>query len=224
MAFLIGTATVIAAIFGWRAAAIGSTAAYDDRQSISETVRVEEQRIEIGIAVVGDTREHTRYLADYAAAAELENQAAALAAAGEDLAAEENRAEARALRATATEQAVEAGVFGRFSVQDDLRQPTATPRPFSLEQRAATRTAEATTTLGSPGRLDPGGWAESAEGIRDRIQGLAVWTFVLLVSVLLFTLAQASTRRRPAFYALLGTGVVVLLVGVVGGFAVHFPS
>ena len=224
MAFLIGTATVVAAIFGWRAAAIGSTAAYDDRQSISEAIRVEEQRIEIGIAVIGDTREHTRYLADYAAAAELENQAAALGAAGETAAAAGNRAEARALRATATERAADAGVFGRYSVQDDLRTPTATPRPFSLEQRAATRTAEATTSLGSPGRLDPDGWAEGAEDIRDRIRGLAVWSFVLLVSVLLFTLAQANTRHRPAFYAILGTGVVVLLTGVIGGFTTHFPA
>jgi hypothetical protein len=224
MAFLIGTATVVAAIFGWRAAAIGSTAAFDDRQSISETIRVEQQRIDIGIAVVGDTREHTRYLGDYAAAAELENQAAALAAAGNAAAAEGNRAEARTLRATATERAADAGVFGRFSVQDDLREPTATPRPFSLEQRAATRAAEAATSLGSPGRLDPDGWARGAEDIRDRIQGLAVWSFVLLFSVLLFTVAQANTLRRPVFYAFLGTGVVVLLAGVVAGFTIHFPA
>lgn len=40
-AFLIGIATVTAAAFSWRAAQIGSTAAFDDRQSISETVRVD---------------------------------------------------------------------------------------------------------------------------------------------------------------------------------------
>jgi len=224
IAFLIGAATVVAAIFGWRAAAIGSTAAYDDRQSISETIKVEQQRIDIGIAVVGDTREHTRYLADYAAAAELENQAAALAAAGSGAAAQSNRTEAELLRATATERAVAAGVFGRFSVQDDLRRPTATPRPFSLDERAATRRAEASTGLDSPGKLDPGNWADEAEGIRDRINGLAVWSLVLLVAVLLFTVAQVNSRHRPAFYAFMGLGVVALLVGAVSGFTIHFPA
>jgi hypothetical protein len=224
MAFLIGAATVSAAMFGWRSAAIGSTAAFDDRQSISETIKVEQQRIDIGIAVVGDTREHTRYLADYAAAAELENQGAALAAAGNGAAAGSSRAEARVLRTTATERAVDAGVFGRFSVQDDLRRPTATPRPFSLEERAATRRAEASTDLDSPGKLDPDDWASQAEGIRDRINGLAVWSFMLLVAVFLFTVAQVNSRRRPAFYAFLSLGVVVLLVSAVSGFTIHFPA
>jgi len=224
IAFLIGAATVVAALFGWRAAAIGSTAAYDDRQSISETIKVEQQRIDIGIAVVGDTREHTRYLADYAAAAELDNQAAALAAAGRGAAAASNRTESRLLRETATRRAVDAGVFGRFSVQDDLRRPTATPRPFSLEERAATRRADVSTGLDSPGKLDPDNWADEAEGIRDRIQGLSVWSLLLLVAVLLFTVAQANSHRRPAFYSFLVLGVVVLLVGAVSGFTIHFPA
>ena len=109
VAFLIGTATVLAAIFGWRAAAIGSTAAFNDRQSISETIRVEQQRIDVGLGVNGDNRVYSRYLADYAVAAELDNQAAALAAAGQTAAATENRSEARRLRATATELAADAG-------------------------------------------------------------------------------------------------------------------
>ena len=45
IAFLIGLATVTAASFTWRAAQIGSTAAYDDRQSISETVRSEQGEV-----------------------------------------------------------------------------------------------------------------------------------------------------------------------------------
>ena len=224
VAFLIGTATVFAALFGWRAAAIGSTAAFDDRQSISETIKVEQQRIDVGIGVAGDAREYSRYLADYAVAAELNNQAAALAAAGRAAAARSDRSEAQLLRATATERAADAGVFGRFTIQGDLRRPTSTPRPFAFAERTAAREAEVATGLDSPGKLDPSGWADQAEGIRDRIQGLSVWSFVLLAAVLLFTVGQVNTDRRPAFYAFMGVGVVALLVGVIAGFATDFHA
>ncbi len=222
VAFLIGTATVLAAIFGWRAAAIGSTAAFDDRQSISETIKVEQQQIDIGIGVDGDSRVYSRYLADYAVAAELENQAVALAAAGSTVAAAENRTEARRLRTTATERTADAGTFGRFSIQDDLRRPTATPRPFDLEERASVRAAELSTGLDSPGSLDPAGWADQAEGIRERIKGLAAWSFMLLGAVLMFTVGQVNSERRPAFYTFMAIGLVALLVGAIGGFSIDF--
>ena len=222
VAFLIGSATVLAAIFGWRAAAIGSTAAFDDRQSISETTKVEQQRIDIGIGVVGDTREYNRYLADYAIAAELDNQAAALAAAGRAAAAAGNRREARVLRESATERAADAGVFGRFTIQDDLTRPAATPRPFSLEGRVTARAAEVSTGFDSPGKLDPDNWADESEGIRDRIQGLAAWSFMLLGALLLFTVGQVNTHRRPVFYACMTLGVIVLLTGAIVGFSVDF--
>ncbi len=222
VAFLIGTATVLAAIFGWRAAAIGSTAAFDDRQSISETIRVEQQRIDIGIGVGGDTREYSRYLADYAVAAELDNQAAALAAAGDSAAAAENRDEARRLRVAATLRAADSGAFGRYSIQDDLRRPTVRPRPFDLSERTRARAAEISTSLDSPGTLDPAGWADQAEGIRERIKGLAVWSLLLLGAVLMFTVGQVNSDRRPAFYTFMAIGIVALLVGAIAGFSIDF--
>jgi hypothetical protein len=42
--------------------------------------------------------------------------------------------------------------------------------------------------------------------------------------VLLFTVAQATSERRPAFYAFISLGVVVLLVAAVSGFTIHFPA
>lgn len=222
VAFLIGIATVLAAFFGWRAAAIGSTAAYDDRQSISESIKVEKQSIDIALEVASDTREYTRYLANYAIAAELDNQADGLEAAGDDAAATETRQEAQLLRRAATERAADAGVFGRFSIQDDLLQPSATPRPYSLEERVAAATAAAKTGIDSPGQLDPDGWAADSESIRDRIQGLARWSFILLLAVLLFTAGQVFSERRPVFYTLMAAGVVVLLVGAIGGFSTDF--
>lgn len=82
IAFLIGLATVTAALFTWRAAQIGSTAAYDDRQSISETVRSEQGEVERTIALAAAAREYVRYRADYGVAAALDREAARLAVAG----------------------------------------------------------------------------------------------------------------------------------------------
>ena len=224
MVLLIGLATVLAAVFGWRAAAIGSTAAFDDRQSISETIKVEQEQIGIGIAVAGDAREYNRYLGDYAVAAELDNQAAALAAAGNGTIAAGNRREAEDLRRTATRRAADAGVFGPFSIQDDLRAPAATPRPFDIDERATAREAALVSSFDSPGTLDPDGWAASSEAIRDRMVGLAGWSLVLLTAVLFFTVGQVNSDRRPVFYVFMAAGLVALLVGGVGGFTTDFTA
>ncbi len=224
VAFLIGFATVFAAAYGWRAAAIGSTAAFDDRQSISETIAGEQQTVDVALAVTGDLRDYTQYLADYAVAAELDNQANALEAEEESGAARETRREARLLRQTSTERAADAGVFGRFSIADDLEQPGATPRSFDLEDRLRARTAEEATGLDSPGQLDPNVWAQEADEIRDRIKALAVWALIMLTAVLLFTIGEANSARRSVLYSAMGLGIVVLVVGAAGGLTGGFFS
>jgi hypothetical protein len=222
VAFLIGTASVCAAAFGWRAAAIGSTAAFDDRQSISETLAAERQTIDTDLGAADDTRDYTDYLAGYAVAAELENQADALEAGGSDAAASGERREALRLRQSATEQAADAGVFGRYSIAGELEQPSSKPRSFNLEDRVEARRVEAATGFDSPGQLDPDGWAADAEGIRDRINGLAVWALVMLVAVLLFTIGEANSARRRVFYTAIALGVAVLLFGAIGGMTKDF--
>ena len=84
------------------------------------------------------------------------------------------------------------------------------------------REAELSTGLDSPGQLDPQVWADESEAIRDRIQGLSVWIFILIFSVLAFTVAQVNSERRPVFYGFMGLGVVAMVVGIVAGFTVHF--
>ncbi len=222
VAFLVGTATVLAAAFGWRAAAIGSTAAFDDRQSISETLAAERQTIDVGLGAANDNLDYTRYLADYAVAAELDNQADAQEKAGRQKAASDARREAQLLRRSSTQRAADAGVFGRYSIAGDLAQPSATPRPFNLEDRVEARRVEEATGIDSPGQLDPDRWAQEAEGIRDRINGLAVWSLIMLIAVLLFTVGEANSARRPVFYAATALGVVVLLAGGVGGLTTDF--
>jgi hypothetical protein len=215
--FLIGVATVFAAAYGWRAAAIGSTAAFDDRQSISETIATEQQTIDVALGVTGDLRDYSQYLADYAVAAELDNQADALQEDGGSGAARDNRQEAQLLRRTATQQAADAGVFGQFSIADDLEEPGATARIFDLDDRVEARTAEEATGLDSPGQLDPDVWAQDAEDIRDRINALAAWALILLAAVLLFAIGEANSERRSVLYTALGLGLVALVVGAVGG-------
>ena len=219
--FLIGLATVTAAGFGWRAAQIGSTASYDDRQSISETVSVERAAVDRAVALVAQAREYVRYTADYAVAAALDREADRLAAGGAGRLAAVSRGEAAALREGATRRAAEAGVFGRSTIGSDLLRPAATPRPFDYQVRARTLAAEQSGALDSPASLDPAHWARAADEIRVRVRGLTRWAFVLLVAVLAYTLAEVSTRPRLSS-VLLGCGIAVYLSGLVGGLATVF--
>jgi hypothetical protein len=222
VALLIGLATVCTATYGWRAAAIGSTAAYDDRQSISETISTEQETIDVALGVSNDTLQYTGYLADYVVAAELGNQAGALKRIGNASAASDALRQARFLRRSATERAADAGVFGRSTIADDLARPSAAPRPFSFEDQIKARTAEQQTGIDSPGKLDPGAWAAEANGIRDQINGLTAWALVMFAAVLLFTVAEANSLRRPVFYTAMSLGIVVLLTGISGGMTFAF--
>lgn len=220
-AFLIGLATVTAASFTWRAAQIGSTAAFDDRQSISETVRVEQDEVERTIAVAAAAREYVRYRADYGVAAALDLEARRLAAAGSSRLAAVSRAEAAALREGATRRAAEAGVFGRATIGGDLLKPNATPRQFDIEARRRALEAEQSTALDSSGKLDPSGFARQADEIRDRVNGLVRFAFVIAFAVLLYTLAEVSTRRRT-MTALTLAGSAVYVAAVVGCLSTYF--
>ena len=221
IAFLIGLATVTAATFSWRAAQIGSTAAYDDRQSISETVRVEQAEVERTIAVAAAAREYVRYRADYGVAAALDREAARLAAFGASRLADVSRAEADALREGATRRAAEAGVFGRSTIGTDLLKPSATPRSFDIRARRRALEAEQSTALDSPGRLNPSGFARQADDIRHRVNGLVRFAFMIAFAVLLYTLAEVSTRRRRAA-TFAAAGIVVYAVAVVGCLSTYF--
>lgn len=216
IAFLIGLATVTAAAFGWRAAQIGSTASYDDRQSISETVKVEQGRVQRAITVADAAKEYVRYRADYVVAAALEREAHRLSAAGAARLARVSSAEAGQLRLGATRRAAAAGAFGHFTIGTDLLAPTTTARPFNFVARQRALAAEQSAALDSPANLDPDRWALAAVAIRVRVNGLVRWAFLMLVAVLLYTVAEVSRRTRVV-YAFVGAGFAVYLVGVVGG-------
>jgi hypothetical protein len=221
IAFLIGLATLTAAVFGWRAAQIGSTASYDDRQSISETVKVEQSAVERAVRVAAQAREYVRYRGDYAVAAALDREADRLVAHGAAGLAAVSRGEAAGLREGATRRAAQAGVFGPFTIGSDLLQPRATPRSFDYRARARAIAVEEASALDSQASLDPGRWAGAAVDIRSRIDGLVRWAFLLLSAVLVYTVAEVSARQRIAVVTL-ACGLAVYLAGLVGGLATVF--
>ena len=223
IAFLIGLATVTAAGLGWRVAQIGSTAAYDDRQSIGETVRVQQARVERAVTVAAQAREYVRYRADYATAAALDREARQLAAHGAGRFAAVSRGQATALRLGATRRAAQAGVFGSFTIGTDLLQPKAQPRPFDYRARARELAADMSTGLDSPANLDPDHWARAAEHIRTRMRGLTRWAFLLLLAVFCYTAAEVATRPRVV-YVLLGCGLAIYVAGLAVALSTVFFS
>jgi hypothetical protein len=203
VAFLIGLATVTATGFGWRAAQIGSTAAFDDRQSIGETVRVEQAAVQRTVALEAAARAYARYRADYARAATLDG------------------ARAAAVRRAAIRRAVGAGTFDGSAVSGDLLAPPRAPRPLDLAGRERALIAQQATALDAPAALDPDRWAREADAIRVRVNGLTHWSFVALLAVPLFTLAQLATRTKVVV-SLVAVGLAVYLTGLVAGLATRF--
>ena len=68
IAFAIGLVAVTAGVFAWRAGQIGSTANYDDRQSIGQEIDQQTVRIEVAVEAARQARQYDRYVAEYAVA------------------------------------------------------------------------------------------------------------------------------------------------------------
>ncbi len=218
IALMIGLTTVCAGLFTWRAAQIGSAAAFDDRQSVGETIKVEQQNVNVAVEAVRQANQYNLYLADYAAAAELDAQAVEVAAAGDNTEAKDLAAAADSTRATASLRAARAGVFGLNVLGANLEEPGPEPQPFDLEDRIEELSTEQATTLLSPGDLDPDRWADEANDIRSRIRTFSVWVLILLGAVALFTTAELTVSRRLRIGAA-AAGLLILVAAAVSGTA-----
>lgn len=218
IALLIGLTTVCAGLFTWRAAQIGSAAAYDDRQSVGETIKVEQQNVNVAVEAVRQANQYNLYLADYAAADELDAQAVEVAAAGGTAEAQELADVADSTRSTASLRAARAGVFGLNVLGANLEEPGAEPQPFDLDERIEELASEQATGLLSPGDLDPDQWADEANEIRSRVRTFSIWVLVLLSAVALFTTAELTVSRRLRIGAT-AVGLAVLVAAVVSGTA-----
>ena len=203
IAFAIGLVAVTAGVFAWRAGQIGSTANYDDRQSIGQEIDQQTVRIEVAVEAARQARQYDRYVAEYAVADTLPPAAA------------------EAVREEATARALASGVFGVATVADP-RAVTDQPRPFDLDERLEELTTAATTGLTATGSADPQVLADAADDIRARVRALTHWGALLLVSAVLFTTAEVTASARVRLLAVpLGAVVygITLLGGLLGPFA-----
>jgi hypothetical protein len=211
---LIGLVTITAGVVTWRAGQLGSSAAFEDRQSVGQTITQQEQRTEAGLATVNDAVGYVDYAAAFAEAAAAEDLADEAAAQGNTEVAETLRSAAARLRRTASGKARAVGVFGSESLLRQVVANSTDPIPFDLEEQLAARQAEASTGITSPGTLDPDGWADRADATRTRVRALRLAAALLLMSAVAFTVAQLATGRGVRRVAVvLGSGIYLLIVG-----------
>ena len=162
IALMIGISTVTAGLFTWRGGQIGSTAAYNDRQSVGEQIDVETAEVDVNIEAARQARQYDRYLADYAVADGLDSDAEALRSTGQGELADLAERQAAARRAAATQRATDAGVFGPSTLGERSEAATAQPQAFDLEERIDELRVLESTGLGSASDLQPQRWADAS--------------------------------------------------------------
>jgi len=208
---LIGLVTVTAGLFTWRAGQLGSSAAYEDRTSVGQTIRQEEQTIEATLGAVDDTVVYVGYVADFAEAESLDDLADELRTKGREGFAREFEEDADELRRAATESAAAAGVFGRQTLLAQTVSGSDDPLPFDFDDQKARIEAEVSIGVRGPGVLEPDRWAQQADDTRARVRALRFAALLLIGAVAALTIAQLG-RRRPARWAGLVAGCSVFVV------------
>jgi hypothetical protein len=210
---VIGVVTITAGVFTWRAGQLGSTAAFQDRQSVGQTIVQQEQATEVSLAAINDAVAYVRYVADYAEAGAFDALLPTLEAQGAVGTARSFEAQANELRRSASELAVASGLFGQQKVLTQLAVAPDEPLSFDLDDQIDLLEAEVTTGVDSAGIPNPDEWATRADDTRGRVRGLRLATLLLLGAVAALTVAQLTNRtatRRVG--AALGSAVYVTVV------------
>lgn len=211
---VIGLVTITAGVFTWRAGQLASSAAFDDRQSVGQTITEQEIAVEARLAAVNDAVVYVGYVAEFAEAAALDDLAEELSEQGFDGFAATFADDADQLRDNASRRAQAAGVFGEESLLVQRVASPDVPLDFDVDSQVRRIEAQLTSGVGSPGVVDPDRWAEQADDTRQRVRGLRVATFMLLIAVAALTVAQLSVRR-PTRLVGAGAGTLVFLSTVV---------
>jgi hypothetical protein len=209
--FLIGAATITAGVISWRVGQVGSGAAFDDRQSVGQTVAQQEQEIEVSLGLANAISTYVDYVADFSEADAIDRSAAGAASAGRDAIATTMRQSAANLRLAASSRAVDAGLFGRQNLTNDLIGDSTEPRELDIATQEALIRAEVTTGPTAQGELDPDFWAGEADSKRARMKAMRNGVFVIILSVVLLTIAQVTDRFRLRV-ASAGVGVLVFVI------------
>ena len=196
---MIGVVSVTGAVLTWRSAQLGEYATDKDRQSLAETVQLEQDRAATAAQVDNEVESFARYQEEVATAEQLEVQADTLrnqGRAADAAAAEDEASERRELA-----DSLASLTFNLAYVVED---PDTGALTFDEEQR----TEDLTRQRSSAFPADPAQTADEADALRNRSQRLVGWIIPLVLAILFFTVAQliASRRLRPV---LAGVGLVV---------------
>lgn len=201
IALMIGIASITVGVLTWRASQINSTAAFDDRTSVGQTITQARRDMDVTI-------EASAQAADYAAYVQADDLAGLLDAQA-----------AADVRSAATERARRVGVLTAFEL--DGVDPGGRPPGFDIDARVDSLRAQAETGFDSGGPLTPDRFAERADDIRDRVRALQVWALVILFAIGALTLAEVTDGRvtRRSAGAL---GSLVFIVAAVAAFTQDF--
>ncbi|MCP4435164.1 MAG: hypothetical protein GY812_06640 [Actinomycetia bacterium] len=218
---LIGLVTITAGVVTWRAGQLASAAAFEDRQSVGQTITQQQQVSEAGLATINDSVAYVSYVADFAEAAALDDLAAEAEEQGLAEVAARLRDQADDERTAATGEAQAVGVFGDQTLLAQIVADPTEPVPFDFDQALTENEAAVSTGITSPGVLDPDGWATQADTTRKQVRSLRVAALLLLLAVVAYTVAELTPRivTRRAMFAV---GSVIYIVVSVTTFSLVF--
>ncbi len=153
---LIGVVTITAGLFTWRAGQLGSSAAFEDRQSVGQTITQQQIAVEARLGAVDDAVVYVGYVADYAEAAALDDLATELTEQGIDTFAAGFARDADQLRENASRRAQAAGVFGEETLLEQSVISPDVPLEFDIDRQVVQLEAQLTSGVTSPGVARPG--------------------------------------------------------------------
>ncbi|MFV0318075.1 MAG: hypothetical protein ACK5O2_14080 [Microthrixaceae bacterium] len=215
---LIGLVTITAGLLTWRAGQLGSTAAYEDRQSVGQTITQESQSTEAGLATGIQASGFVKYRAGLATANALVELAGQASEQGADQAVVDLTTQADLAGQSAVSAADGAGVFGS-PLWSNQAAELELVEPFDIQQRYKTNLTDISTGITSSGALDPQRWADEAEQTRSHVRTLRWLTLAMLIAVGAFTVAELAPRRKMRLSGFaIGSVVYVatLVLGVPG--------
>lgn len=213
IAVLIGLVSVTGAALAWQSAIAGEKATDKDRQSVAETVTVEQARADNEV-ILQDARarfaEHAIAVVD---ADLLEQRAEVAADLGADDEARAASEEATELRAVA--RRVLEGTLGPVFLADYVTEGEEGARP-TFDEAALSRDLDRIAS--AQNQLDPVQTIRDADRLRRESERYDRWLIFMVGAVVLLTLAQVIARR-PIRYALAGVGTAVWIVSSVLAFS-----
>ena len=216
---LIGLVTITAGLLTWRAGQLGSSAAFEDRQSVGQTISTQTQATEAGLATLYQASGYVSFAADMAEAAAYDDLAEEAAAQGNAEVAGELHSRAEEVRRSASVLAGATGVLDAQTLFELQLDQGAGLEPFDATTRFESNRATIASRVTEPGDLEPQEWADRAHATRGRVWDLRLGATLMLIAVAAYTVAELAPRRsaRTTGFFVGGAVYLITLVAVVPG-------